>query len=1057
MAVWGDEADVDGTVDAFIVKSVTSGTLRIGSSAGTATAWVAGSNDTLNATTNAYWIPALTANGTLNAFEVVAEDNNGAESLTNVQVQVTVTSVNNAPTLSGGPFSLPGTDENTTSVGTQVSTIIGGLTVGDADGDTLGLAISDAGGNGSWSYSVDSTDGVDGNWTAFGTVSDSGALLLSNSSWVRYQPDNLNGESVAITFHAWDGTTNTASTAGNPTYANPGTGGGSTAFSTSTAQADLTVTDLDDVPVITGDFGGSVTEDDAATLNVTGDLDAAGGDIGEDMFNAELVSGTYGNLTVTAVGGWSYSADNSQSAIQSLGQLGTLTDVFTVTNADGVTTTSVTITIIGVDDVPVIGGDTTGSVTEDNAATLVTTGNVTTSGGDAGEDQFNAETLSGTYGDLTVTAAGGWTYSADNSQSAIQLLGASDTLTDTFIVTNADDVTTTTVTITINGVNDAPTLTATSINPTFTEGASAVSLFNTAYATTIESGQTFTGLTLTVTSVSDGADELLNVDGFDVELIDSNTGTTTTNSLSYSVSVSGGTAMVTLSGGNLSVSQLETLVDTLTYQNDSANPTAATRVVTLTSLEDSGGTAAGGNDTATLNITSSVAVSAVNDAPTIGGGPVNLIGTDEDTISLGQQVSTILAGLTRADADGDTLGVAVTTTIGNGIWQFSIDSTNGSDGNWTDFGSVASNNALLLSDSTWVRYQPDTVNGETASLTFHAWDGSTGTASTFGAPSNADPGVGGLTTAFSNTTADANLIVSGLNDSATDITLDNSSVNENTSGAVIGNLGVVDPDAGDTHTWSVSDSRFEVVGNQLKLRTTESLDSDIEPSVSVVVTVTDQGGTGLNYAESFTITVDPAAPAVIPIPPPVGGSPPAPSGDPAPEDDSPDDSESEEEASDSEDAKTIAGGDVGSPGRGSANDRIIGPTVELVGISGTGDDDGAASNQAAAFADIFLQPSTLTNSQLDGIGNQTSLENNSVDSDLMSDQIRHQLNTYTQADYALMSRPGKMWDQFDEQRNFVESQIQGDLIMIGTTGAAASSFTVGVVAWRCEADSWSRA
>ncbi len=46
---------------------------------------------------------------------------------------------------------------------------------------------------------------------------------------------------------------------------------------------------------------------------------------------------------------------------------------------------------------------------------------------------------------------------------------------------------------------------------------------------------------------------------------------------------------------------------------------------------------------------------------------------------------------------------------------------------------------------------------------------------------------------------------------------------ENAAGAIIGNLGVVDPDVGDTHTWSVDDVRFEVVAGQLKLKAGQSL------------------------------------------------------------------------------------------------------------------------------------------------------------------------------------------------------------------------------------------
>ena len=99
LAAQGDENDADGTVDAFVVKAVTSGTLRIGADAGSAAAWAAGLNDTLNATTHAYWTPDPHANGTLGAFEVVAQDDDGAESAMPVAVQVTVNPINDAPTI----------------------------------------------------------------------------------------------------------------------------------------------------------------------------------------------------------------------------------------------------------------------------------------------------------------------------------------------------------------------------------------------------------------------------------------------------------------------------------------------------------------------------------------------------------------------------------------------------------------------------------------------------------------------------------------------------------------------------------------------------------------------------------------------------------------------------------------------------------------------------------------------------------------------------------------------------------------------------------------------
>ncbi|MFM5867013.1 VCBS domain-containing protein [Aeromonas caviae] len=167
-------------------------------------------------------------------------------------------------------------------------------------------------------------------------------------------------------------------------------------------------------------------------------------------------------MVLGADGKWTYSADNGQAAIQGLKAGETLTDTLTVTNADGKTTTTVTITINGTDDVPTLKPDV-GSVTEDavtaGTTKLETSGTLAAgTGGDAGEDKFIAGTLDGKYGQLVLGADGKWTYSADNGQAAIQGLKAGETLTDTLTVTNADGKTTTTVTITINGTDDAPTL-----------------------------------------------------------------------------------------------------------------------------------------------------------------------------------------------------------------------------------------------------------------------------------------------------------------------------------------------------------------------------------------------------------------------------------------------------------------------------------------------------------------------------------------------------------------------------------------------------------------------
>lgn len=78
-------------------------------------------------------------------------------------------------------------------------------------------------------------------------------------------------------------------------------------------------------------------------------------------------------------------------------------------------------------------------------------------------------------------------------------------------------------------------------------------------------------------------------------------------------------------------------------------------------------------------------------------------------------------------------------------------------------------------------------------------------------------------------------------------------VAENVAGAVIGQISFADPDHGDTHSFEVSDNRFEVVDGQLRLKSDVALDHEQAASVTVDVSVIDAGG--LSQTESFTINV----------------------------------------------------------------------------------------------------------------------------------------------------------------------------------------------------------
>ncbi|MEI7126617.1 putative Ig domain-containing protein [Pectobacterium versatile] len=159
--------------------------------------------------------------------------------------------------------------------------------------------------------------------------------------------------------------------------------------------------------------------------------------------------------------------------------------------------------------------------------------------------------------------------------------------------------------------DNVPSIAGSATNPTYTENGIDVGLFTNVIANTNDSGQTFTGATLTISNVADST-EYLNINGVKVSLINGNSVTLGSGYGSASVALSAGTAVVSLSGATLSNADMGTLLSGMTYGNSSDNPGNTTRTVTLTQLTDSGTS----NNTVAPNISSAITVVPVNDAPT---------------------------------------------------------------------------------------------------------------------------------------------------------------------------------------------------------------------------------------------------------------------------------------------------------------------------------------------------------------------------------------------------------------------------------------------------------
>ena len=139
LAAQGDEADTDGTVVSFIVQA-SIGTLKIGSSSGTATAYASGTNETIDSSHNAYWTPYTNANGTPKAFTVKAKDDSDVLSCTAIQAQVRI---NDAPTLLLSYqyiFNIDTTDEDT-EVELTFAEFVTQANAADSDGTVVSFIV----------------------------------------------------------------------------------------------------------------------------------------------------------------------------------------------------------------------------------------------------------------------------------------------------------------------------------------------------------------------------------------------------------------------------------------------------------------------------------------------------------------------------------------------------------------------------------------------------------------------------------------------------------------------------------------------------------------------------------------------------------------------------------------------------------------------------------------------------------------------------------------------------------------------------------------------------
>ncbi|MGD9670829.1 MAG: beta strand repeat-containing protein [Hyphomicrobiaceae bacterium] len=239
------------------------------------------------------------------------------------------------------------------------------------------------------------------------------------------------------------------------------------------ALVNLSVIGVNDAPVAVGELMATDEETVLSGRNLFAD-NGSGADYDPDLtdtFTINTINGSSANvgqqitlssgalLTVQANGDLVF---DPRGAFDFVPEGSGSADNFTYTLIDQNGAVSnealVNLSVIGVNDPPVVSGAASGDrdVIEDSDSSAA--GALTITDADLGEDRFQpvavAAPSAGEFGTYTVTAAGAWAYTLDNANPTVQALVAGEVLADSFDVVSFDGTVTATVDITITGTDE---------------------------------------------------------------------------------------------------------------------------------------------------------------------------------------------------------------------------------------------------------------------------------------------------------------------------------------------------------------------------------------------------------------------------------------------------------------------------------------------------------------------------------------------------------------------------------------------------------------------------
>lgn len=333
-----------------------------------------------------------------------------------------------------------------------------------------------------------------------------------------------------------------------------------------------------------------------------------------------------------------------------------------------------------------------------------------------------------------------------------------------------------------------------------------------------------------------------------------------------------GAGQALLFGGTIGVANDETWIydfptNRWSYQNPASRPSARSGQA-MAYLSTGYTILSGGDDVSNGNrenwLGSGFSLPATNAAPVLKTNDnLTLTGIPEDPASNpGTLVTTLLAsgdsGDPISDADAEAQdGIAITgvsASSSNGMWQFSLN--NGTT--WSDLGSPSlTASRLLIADATTrLRFVPDLNYFGEVSISFRAWDVTSGSAGETINTSSPGPSA-----SYSVAIATARLTIMSVNDAPTITTIADQTTNEDSAtGEIAFTIGDVETADGSLTVdgWALNSSlvpseKIVFGGSGANRTVTITPDADQNGSTDIQIRVSDGSSSTI---ESFTLTVN---------------------------------------------------------------------------------------------------------------------------------------------------------------------------------------------------------